>query len=118
MSQKQLAGHLGISFQQVQKYERGINRISAGRLLQIATCFGIPIEFFFDGLPSEATNEPLFRGQERVLKFAMTREGSKLNRAYLDSASPHQRKIALEVLRLPVAGRQRTVPGSNIEKAS
>jgi len=50
LSQTQLADVIGTTFQQVQKYEKGTNRISAGRLWQVAKCFKVPIEYFFDGL--------------------------------------------------------------------
>ncbi len=49
ISQIELAGHLGLSFQQVQKYERGINRVGAARLQQIAEMLGVDIPFFYDG---------------------------------------------------------------------
>jgi transcriptional regulator with XRE-family HTH domain len=48
MSQQKLADHLGVTFQQLQKYERGENRIGAGRLLMVATALGIPIVFLLD----------------------------------------------------------------------
>ena len=48
MSQSELAGRLGVSFQQVQKYEKGMNRVGAGRLPQIAKIFGVPISALFD----------------------------------------------------------------------
>jgi transcriptional regulator with XRE-family HTH domain len=51
LTQKQLGDRLGLTFQQVQKYERGVNRIVASRLLTLATIFDVPIGFFFDGLP-------------------------------------------------------------------
>ncbi|MBV8094457.1 MAG: helix-turn-helix domain-containing protein [Acetobacteraceae bacterium] len=50
-SQEHLAGLLGITFQQVQKYERGINRISASRLLLLAHILDVPVSFFFDDMP-------------------------------------------------------------------
>jgi len=49
ISQTELAGHLGLSFQQMQKYEKGINRIGAARLRQIAKMLGVDIPFFYDG---------------------------------------------------------------------
>ena len=56
LSQKDLAGSLGISFQQVQKYEKGVNRISAGRLWQISTIFNVTPNYFYcdvlDNTPS------------------------------------------------------------------
>ncbi|WP_197684878.1 helix-turn-helix transcriptional regulator [Bartonella sp. WD12.1] len=54
MSQKTLAHHLGISFQQIQKYEKGLNRVGAGRLKDIADIFDVPISFFY---PDTATKE-------------------------------------------------------------
>src|SRR5215472_11855930 len=52
MSQEKLAAALGLSFQQVQKYERGANRIGAGRLQQISHILQVPVEFFFEGAPN------------------------------------------------------------------
>jgi transcriptional regulator with XRE-family HTH domain len=52
-SQAQLAERLGLTFQQIQKYENGANRISAGRLLQIADFFGVEVEDFFAGARPE-----------------------------------------------------------------
>jgi transcriptional regulator with XRE-family HTH domain len=49
MSQSHLANQLGVSFQQVQKYEKGANRVGAGRLPEIAAIFGIPISALFEG---------------------------------------------------------------------
>lgn len=55
MSQEKLGELLGVSFQQVQKYERGQNRVSASRLFEIARVMGVPIDFFFDGLEGQAS---------------------------------------------------------------
>lgn len=49
MSQAELGEHLGVSFQQVQKYEKGVNRVGAGRLQQIATALDVPVMFFYEG---------------------------------------------------------------------
>lgn len=54
MRQADLAQKVGVSFQQIQKYERGQNRISASRLLSIAAALGVPVEQFFEGLSPEA----------------------------------------------------------------
>lgn len=51
VSQENLADALGLSFQQAQKYERGFNRISASKLLRIAVHLGVPVSYFFEGLP-------------------------------------------------------------------
>src|SRR3712207_9232809 len=49
LSQQQLARMIGVTYQQAHKYERGLNRISAGRLFEIAQVLGVPVSFFFDG---------------------------------------------------------------------
>src|SRR6266498_1433044 len=55
MSQTELANALGVTFQQVQKYEKGVNRVGAGRLAKIADTLTVPISFFFDGAPGPKT---------------------------------------------------------------
>src|ERR1700759_2384154 len=52
MSQEKLGDLLGLTFQQVQKYEKGVNRIGAGRLYEISRILGVPIDFFYDGVGS------------------------------------------------------------------
>jgi transcriptional regulator with XRE-family HTH domain len=53
-TQQQLADLIGVTYQQAHKYERGINRISAGRLYEIAHVLSVPVNYFFDGLDGEA----------------------------------------------------------------
>ncbi|MBT8457694.1 MAG: helix-turn-helix transcriptional regulator [Rhodobacteraceae bacterium] len=55
MTQQQLAEKVGIKFQQIQKYETGMNRVSASRLWDIADTLGVSVSFFFDGLSGGAT---------------------------------------------------------------
>ena len=55
ISQEKLGDALGLTFQQVQKYEKGSNRISASRLQQIAKMLGVPVAFFFEGAPAGET---------------------------------------------------------------
>ncbi len=57
MTQQQLAERVGIKFQQIQKYETGMNRISASRLWDIAGALDVPVAFFFDGLEGSGTGE-------------------------------------------------------------
>src|SRR5579863_10584435 len=59
MSQAKLGKALGLTFQQVQKYEKGVNRIGAGRLQQLAGILQVPVEYFFEGAP------PLFFGRRK-----------------------------------------------------
>ncbi len=57
MTQQQLAEHVGIKFQQIQKYETGANRVSASRLWDIADALEVPVSFFFEGIESEQETE-------------------------------------------------------------
>lgn len=59
LSQEQLAEGIGVSFQQVQKYERGANRVSASRLYDIAQILAVRLEFFFDGFEGGSSDEPV-----------------------------------------------------------
>ncbi len=58
MTQQQLAEHVGIKFQQIQKYETGANRVSASRLWDIADALEVPVSFFFEGIEAEEAVEP------------------------------------------------------------
>jgi transcriptional regulator with XRE-family HTH domain len=81
MSQDQLGRGIGITFQQIQKYESGANRISASRLYDLARVLDVPISFFFDDLPS-----PSVRSRASVpaddAKLMLRRETLELVRAY------------------------------------
>jgi len=59
ISQTELAGHLGLSFQQMQKYEKGISRVGAAQLQQIAKMLGVDIPFFYDGGGKEPDGDSL-----------------------------------------------------------
>jgi transcriptional regulator with XRE-family HTH domain len=65
LTQCQLAGMIGVKFQQIQKYECAANSISAGRLWALATSMGVGVEYFFDGMPRPAVQqEPTLRAAE------------------------------------------------------
>ncbi len=68
ISQDKLAEALGLTFQQVQKYERGANRVSASKLYQVARALHAPIPYFFDGLPNPAFNGGV--GESETSTFA------------------------------------------------
>src|SRR5512133_4381836 len=53
LTQQQLADLIGVTYQQAHKYERGINRVSAGRLFEIAQVLSVPVNYFFDGLEQD-----------------------------------------------------------------
>ena len=68
LTQEKLGEQLGLTFQQVQKYEKGVNRISAGRLFEIARVLGVDIGFFYEGLNSD--DSPLNERQRMCLDLA------------------------------------------------
>jgi len=83
VSQERLADALGLTFQQVQKYERGANRVSASKLYEIATTLNTPVSYFFEGLadPSAVGGRdppPAASDEESVHAFLMTTEGLEL----------------------------------------
>jgi transcriptional regulator with XRE-family HTH domain len=80
MSQEKLAEALGLTFQQVQKYERGTNRIGASRLLHIASILDVSIEFFFDGLPGLRCGSA---GDSMMAEFMTIPESDRLVRGFM-----------------------------------
>jgi transcriptional regulator with XRE-family HTH domain len=100
MSQQILAEALGITFQQVQKYEKGVNRVGASRLSQIATALDVPVSYFFEGNHSAQGgdgNLDVRRETDQVAMFLSTTEGLNLNRAFvkIPSASVRQKVVSL-----------------------
>ena len=87
MSQEKLGESLGITFQQIQKYEKGTNRVGASRLQAIANILGVPVAFFFEDLPGhEATGTRGFAEDSSAafaLDFCTSAEGLQLNRAFV-----------------------------------
>ena len=82
-SQTQLGEALGVTFQQVQKYEKGTNRISASRLQQISEAFQVPVEFFFEGLPDGAGGPCAAPPPSYVSDFLATTDGLNLTKAFM-----------------------------------
>ena len=84
MSQEKLGEHLGLTFQQVQKYEKGANRISASRLQQAADILGVAVPFFFEGADSKPYqpdgNEP---SPAYIDDFVSTSDGLRLMKAFM-----------------------------------
>lgn len=69
-SQQQLAQMIGVTYQQAHKYERGLNRISAGRLYEIAQVLSVPVSWFFEGLASDVSPVELTQRQRMCLELA------------------------------------------------
>lgn len=100
MSQEKLGDMLGLTFQQVQKYEKGMNRISVGRLVDIAKILGVDIHFFFDGIKS-VKPEPGFAEEETspyISEVMSTPEGLQLIRTFTGIKSPKVRKSIVQLV--------------------
>ena len=96
MNQETLAKELGLTFQQVQKYEGGANRVSASRLAEIAEVLGVGIEYFFAGLQdSEAAATPEELAGRELMQRA---ESLDLVRAYYAIPDPHVRRQFFELV--------------------
>jgi transcriptional regulator with XRE-family HTH domain len=100
MSQEQLAETLGITFQQVQKYEKGINRIGSSRLFDISKALTVPVGFFFeeygDANPVYGLAE---ENSEYEVEDVRSRETMALVKAYYQISDPKVRKKALELIK-------------------
>ena len=103
LSQEKLADSLGVTFQQVQKYEKGSNRIGASRLQDISRSLQVPPAFFFDGAPTTGgvPTEMGFREEAAaafVTDFLSTAEGLQLNKAFSRIEDPKVRRRILELV--------------------
>lgn len=103
MSQEKLGDQLGLTFQQVQKYEKGANRIGASRLYQIARTLGVPVDYFYEGLQLEDDDTPsgFSEGQASGFDLDMlsTAEGIQLNSAFFSISDSDVRKRLLDLIK-------------------
>lgn len=100
--QEALADALGLTFQQVQKYERGANRISASKLYEIAKALQVPVSFFFDGLadPVAAEGDEVGQAAGRVVtNFLNTPEGLELAAMFPQIGRGRVRRQILDLVR-------------------
>jgi transcriptional regulator with XRE-family HTH domain len=97
MSQEKLGELLGLTFQQVQKYEKGINRIGAGRLFEIARILDVPINFFYDGVSGSA--EGSGEAGAPVMEFVSSGEGLHLSLAFMKIKDAKVRKRVLDLVK-------------------
>jgi transcriptional regulator with XRE-family HTH domain len=100
MSQEQLAEALGLTFQQVQKYEKGANRIGAGRLQQISQILQVPVAFFFEGAPNalaphDSSGSALSMAE--IDDFVSDLDGLRLMRAFMRINADLRRRIVMLV---------------------
>ncbi len=99
MSQDKLGEQLGITFQQVQKYEKGANRIGASRLQAISQILEMPISYFFPQEPTVAGGMGESAQSDYVSDFMMSSEGIELNRAFAQIKDPKLRRKVIDLVR-------------------
>jgi transcriptional regulator with XRE-family HTH domain len=102
MSQEKLGEHLGLTFQQIQKYEKGINRIGASRLFDLAKVLGVPVQFFYEELPVSAGDSAqgfAEQPESYTVEFLASREGLELNKAFARITDPRVRRSIVELVR-------------------
>ena len=104
MSQEKLADAVGLTFQQIQKYEKGANRIGASRLFQFSRILDVPPSYFFDSMPAEIGQEPIEYGatptSDVLPRDPLTkRETLELVRAYYRVGDPGVRKRLFELVK-------------------
>jgi len=115
MSQERLGEQMNLTFQQIQKYEKGTNRIGASRLFQLAEVLSVPVGFFFEGL--EAPHRGLTAGfaepnsESYVMDFLDSREGVELNRAFVRIQDPKVRKSIVDMVRAMAETEQKNEAG-------
>ena len=122
ISQEKLGERLGLTFQQIQKYEKGVNRIGASRLFELANVLGVPVQFFYDEAPTAGTrleSQPGFAEKppdSYVFEFLNTREGLELNRAFARISEPRTRRAVVDLVRAIGADDVGIVlPGKTVE---
>ncbi len=100
MSQEKLGEKLGITFQQIQKYEKGTNRIGASRLQQIANVLGVPVGFFFEGAPvPEGGAKGFSEGSPAyIADFLATSDGLALTKAFMKITDSKVRRRIVDLV--------------------
>jgi transcriptional regulator with XRE-family HTH domain len=105
MSQEKLGEKLGLTFQQIQKYEKGINRIGASRLFDLAQVLGVSVQFFYEEVAA-ADAQPMLAqgfaetpGENSIVEFLRSRDGLELNRAFVRITDPKARRAIVDLVR-------------------
>jgi transcriptional regulator with XRE-family HTH domain len=101
MSQESLGEQLGITFQQIQKYEKGTNRVGASRLQAISTILNVPVSFFFEDQPNQGGPGGFAEDASGAfsLDFIGTAEGLQLNRAFVKISDPKIRRRIIDLVK-------------------
>ena len=92
-TQQQLAERVGIKFQQIQKYETGMNRVSASRLWDIASTLGVPISFFFEGMDAQVVQDGERPVADMPADLLADREALELLRSYYAIPEAQRRRL-------------------------
>jgi transcriptional regulator with XRE-family HTH domain len=100
MSQEKLGDALGLTFQQVQKYEKGTNRIAASRLQHLAQLLQVPVTFFFDGAPQAGKKERASDAPspDYVTEFLSTADGLALTEAFMHIRNAKLRRAIVHLV--------------------
>src|SRR5579872_6684982 len=103
MSQERLGELLGLTFQQVQKYEKGVNRIGAGRLFEVSRILGVPIDYFYEGVNGQPIGAGAQNGSGQtappIMEFVSSGEGLQLSLAFMRIKDQKVRKRMLELVK-------------------
>lgn len=119
LSQQAVAERLGLTFQQIQKYEKGKNRIGSSRLYQLSQLLKVDIGYFFEGL--DAGDEALAVTREIAAAFDSvspqfgSREFVELNRGYWRIPTPEMRRAVLSLIELVAEGHDENAPAASYE---
>jgi transcriptional regulator with XRE-family HTH domain len=106
MSQERLGEGLGLTFQQIQKYEKGTNRIGASRIQQISEILQVPVSFLFEGSPGSSTHFGEAPSPAYVADFLATSDGLALIRAFTRVPDIKLRRAIVEMVELIAGGRE------------
>jgi transcriptional regulator with XRE-family HTH domain len=98
VSQAEIAKQLGVTFQQIQKYEAGLNRIGAGRLFQLASLYGVPVQDLFPRGAGTADGSKRAEKLDEIATFANSTEGYKLCEGFLRIKDPRQRRTIVSLV--------------------
>ncbi|MFC3071632.1 helix-turn-helix domain-containing protein [Shinella pollutisoli] len=103
MSQEKLGESLGITFQQIQKYEKGTNRVGASRLQNISSILNVPVSFFFEDAPGDRADVQSGLAEASssnyVVDFLSSSEGLQLNRAFVKITDPKVRRKLVDLVK-------------------
>jgi len=107
MSQEKLGENLGITFQQIQKYEKGTNRVGASRLQAISSILSVPVAFFFEDAPGSEPGRGKGLAEENsanyVVDFLNSAEGIQLSRAFVKIADAKVRRKVIDLVKVLAA---------------